>query len=151
MVFDKIVNLRLYEELNSLFEKAIDYLEETDFSELAPGRHTILGDNIFALYQEYETKNVEDCLLEGHRKYIDIQYVLEGEEFIGVASSANQTVRKPYNADHDIAFFEGDFSRVKLKAGNFAIFFPHDLHMPCLKVEKPAMVRKVVIKVRVSK
>jgi len=148
MIIDKIENLRLYEKLSPLFIKAFNYLEETDFNQLVSGKHLIDGDNVFALLQEYETKNAVDCMLEGHQKYIDIQYVLSGEEIMGIASYTNQKVLKPYHADNDIAFYDGEYSAVKVAKGNFTIFFPGDLHMPCLKVNVPAMVRKVVVKIR---
>ena len=148
MVIDKIENLRMYEQLHPLFAKTFDYLEETDFNQLTSGKHIIDGEDIFALLQEYETKNATDCMLEGHQKYIDIQYVLNGEEIMGITSFANQNVLKPYHVDHDIAFYDGEYSPVKVAKGNFTIFFPGDLHMPCLKVNSPALVKKVVVKIR---
>ena len=148
MIIDKIENLRLYEKLSPLFTKAFNYLEETDFSQLISGKYEIDGDNVFALLQEYETRNDFDCMLEGHQKYIDIQYVISGEEFMGVASYINQKMLKPYHMDNDIAFYDGEYSTVKVAKGNFTIFFPGDLHMPCLKVNVLARVKKVVIKIR---
>jgi YhcH/YjgK/YiaL family protein len=147
MIIDKIENLRMYEKLNPRFTKAFNYLEETNFNQLVSGKYEIDGDNVFALLQEYETKNDFDCMLEGHQKYIDIQYVISGEEFMGIASYINQKVLKPYHADNDIAFYDGEYSTVKVAKGNFTIFFPGDLHMPCLKVNVPAMVKKAVIKI----
>jgi YhcH/YjgK/YiaL family protein len=152
MIIDKIENLRTYEKLNPLFPKALSYLEKTDFSKLEPGRHTIEGEDAFALYMEYETKKKEDCLLENHRTYIDIQYMIGGEELIGISSQQEQTPHIPYDASKDIAFYEGnpDFV-IKLATKHFAIFFTDDLHMPCIKSESISSVKKVVIKIRAEK
>ncbi|HEY8936627.1 MAG TPA: YhcH/YjgK/YiaL family protein [Cyclobacteriaceae bacterium] len=146
MIIDKIENLWLYEKLNPRFAKAFAYLEETDFNQLDSGKYTIEGNDVFALLQEYETKSAADCMLEGHQKYIDIQYVLNGEEIMGMTSFANQKVLKPYHTDNDIAFYDGEYSTVKVAKGNFTIFFPGDLHMPCLKVNAPARVKRLLLK-----
>ena len=71
MVLDKIENSKLYTGLSKKIAKAFAYINETDLHQIVPGKYEIDGDNIFALVQEYETKN--DGRLEGHYKYIDIQ------------------------------------------------------------------------------
>jgi beta-galactosidase beta subunit len=40
----------------------------------------------FAIIQEYNTKEIKDCVLEGHVKYIDIQYIIQGVELMGVTT-----------------------------------------------------------------
>jgi YhcH/YjgK/YiaL family protein len=147
MVIDKIENLKLYEKLNPRFSKAMDYLQNTDFTKLEPGKHIVDGEQIFAIYQEYQTKDVQECMLEGHKKYIDIQYILEGKEAIGITHLIDQPAKVPYDADRDVAFFHGEGSPFKLEAGNFTIFFPDDLHMPCLKVGESSTVKKIVMKI----
>jgi YhcH/YjgK/YiaL family protein len=149
MVVDKIENLRVYEKLNPLFTEAFSYLEKTDFDKLEPGKYAIEGDDSFALYMEYETKDREECLLENHRTYIDIQYIIGGEELIGISPFKGQTAHIPYDATKDIAFYESnpDFN-IKLEPKHFAIFFPDDLHMPCVKGDARSKVKKVVLKIR---
>jgi YhcH/YjgK/YiaL family protein len=100
---------------------------------------------------EYQTKDIELCLLEGHQKYIDVQYIIEGEEFIGVNSLVDQTPHIPLDIEKDVAFYPGNGYQFKLEAGNFAIFFRTDLHQPCIKVNEPTQVRKVVVKIRANK
>ena len=150
MIADKIENLRLYKNLNPQFEKAFDYMESTDFNNLEMGKHTICGEDVFALFMEYETKDIRECRLEGHRKYIDIQYILEGKEIIGFTSLVGHAPHIPYDAEKDIAFYQAECSPFKLAKGNFTILFPDDLHMPCVKVEDALKVRKLVIKVKAS-
>ena len=150
MIFDKIENLRLYEKLNPRFAKAMDYLEKTDFNSLAHGKHLVDGENVFALYQAYKTKDADECKIEAHQQYIDIQYVIEGKEIMGVTSLASQLIQVPYDAERDVAFFFGDTSPVKVDAGHFTIFFPDDLHQPSVKVVETMEVRKVVMKIRVN-
>ncbi|HAF27831.1 MAG TPA: YhcH/YjgK/YiaL family protein [Bacteroidales bacterium] len=147
MVLDKIENSGLYKSLHPRFDKAFEYIQKTDFSLLDDGKYEIEGENIFALVQEYNTKDAKDAKPEAHKKYIDIQYIHSGTELIGVATLKNQVIVVT-DPEKDITFFDGETSLVKLEAGMFAIFFPGDLHMPGILETQPAKVKKVVIKVK---
>jgi YhcH/YjgK/YiaL family protein len=146
MIIDNIQKALLYENLHPGFAKAFDFIRKTDFSKLADGKYEIDGDNIFALIQEYKTKDI--AKLEGHRKYIDIQYIHSGVELMGVASLNDQTVISD-DPEKDLTFYEGEASFIKLESEMFAIFFPQDLHMPGIKLTDAKHVKKIVIKVRV--
>ena len=82
-------------------------------------------------------------------KYIDIQVLVEGVEKFGHALLKQQQVSKPYDELKDIAFFKGEPEFGVLEPGNFFILFPHDLHMPGVKAEHSAQVKKIVIKVAI--
>jgi YhcH/YjgK/YiaL family protein len=147
MVLDKIENSGLYKSLHPRFDKAFEYIQKTDFSLLDDGKYEIEGENIFALVQEYNTKDAKDAKPEAHIKYIDIQYIHSGTELIGVATLKNQAIVVS-DPEKDITFFDGETSLVKFETGMFAIFFPGDLHMPGILETQPAKVKKVVIKVK---
>lgn len=149
MVFDKIENAAQYENISPLFKKAFEYLKQTDFSKLENGKHLVDGDSIMAILQEYETKNNTDCKLEAHKKYIDIQYIISGEELIGVSPFTNQAPCKEYDAENDYALYEDTCSFIKIKQAQFAVLFPQDLHKPGIKIDAPAKVKKVVMKVKI--
>jgi YhcH/YjgK/YiaL family protein len=149
MIFDKIENSPLYENINPLIKRAFEYLKQTDFSRLENGKHDIEGDNLFAILQEYETMNDADAKLEAHRKYIDVHYIISGEELIGVKPLINQAPFKEYDAEEDYALYDDTCSFIKVSPMQFAVLFPGDLHKPCIKVEAAAKVKKVVMKVRV--
>ena len=149
MIFDKIENAKLYENVHPLFKKAFDYLKQTDFSKLENGKHVVEGDDLFAIVQEYETKNSGDAKLEAHRKYIDVQYVISGEELIGVKPLINQAPCKEYDAENDYALYDDTCSFFKVQPTQFAVLFPQDLHKPGIKVDSSTKVKKVVMKVRV--
>jgi len=148
MVIDKIENLNIYANLSDRLAKGLDYIKNSDFSKIDLGTYKIEGDNVFAMVQEYDTRNIEDCKLEGHSKYIDIQYLIKGEEHIGLISKTNQELEVRNNED-DYAFYKGDSTLFKFDQAVFGIFFPHDLHMPCVGLNKISKVRKVVVKVRI--
>ena len=106
MIFDKIENSAIYENISPLIKKAFEYLKQTDFSGMENGKHIIDGDALFAILQEYDTKNDTDAKLEAHRKYIDVQYIISGEELIGVCPLIAQPPCKEYDAENDYALYD---------------------------------------------
>lgn len=149
MIIDKIENYKLYAGLNERIAKAFAWIKETDLEKIESATYKIDGDDIFAMVQDYDTKDRNDAKLEGHFKYIDIQYVISGVELMGYRPLVSQ-IPETTNEEGDYAFYEGDASFVRVEAGMFTIFFPQDLHMPCIKVDESAKVKKVVIKVLVK-
>ena len=112
-----------------------------------------LGEGVFAIEQVYVPKARPDGLFESHRKYIDLQVVVEGEERMEVLDRGGVTVREPYDEGRDCVLYEDTrgASSVRLRAGEAVVFFPVDVHMPCLAVGTPAgVVRKTVVKVPVT-
>lgn len=112
-----------------------------------------LAGGAFAIEQVYETKLRADGFFESHRKYIDVQVVVEGEELMEVADAGRITVRQPYNAERDLIVYEDstEASQLRVYAGQGTIFFPVDVHMPTLRIRAaPVLVRKTVVKVPVA-
>lgn len=149
MIIDKIENSSLYLSVGKRIAKAFEYINSKDFSGIEPGRYEIEDGNIFAIVNEYETKNVNDCVLEAHRKFIDIQYIYSGVELIGVAPLVDQIPTIEYDESKDCVFFNEETSFVKMTGGMFAVFFPDDLHMPGVKADSVLKIKKVVVKVRI--
>lgn len=153
MIVDTLNNRGLYTSISPRLTKALAHLAEQDFSQLAPGNYPLEGDDIFVIVNDYETKPREVEPFEVHQKYIDVQYIVSGEEEFGYLPLAGQVPSRPYFEKHDYAEFDYQSNRqdacfIPFKAGMFAIFFPGDMHMPGTSAT-PRQVRKVVIKVKV--
>lgn len=148
MIVDKIENTGQYSNLGDRIQKSLDFIRKADLKKLQPGRYDIDGDNIFALISEYQTKAESEGKLEAHRKYIDVQYMINGEELMGYAPLGNQEILESYNEENDIEFFHGEKVFIKVTEGMFAIFFPEDAHMPGINVNGKSSVKKLVIKVK---
>lgn len=148
MILDKLENADLYASITENLKKGFDFLKNTDLSKIEIGRYEIDGKNVFALVSGYESKAHQDCRLEAHQIYADIQYIVSGREAIGFATLSGQTVTSEYNPDKDIVFFSGETTPLTLDAGMFAVFFPQDVHRPCMQISGPEKVKKVVVKVR---
>jgi len=138
-------------------ERALAFLREHDFTTMETGRYELEGEGgclMYANLDRYETKPVEICFPEAHRRYIDVQYVVEGSEYFGWCMlSPDLEVHEAYDEKRDIMFFERLLpeSVCTLKAGDFAILEPKDVHRPCGMIgDTPQPVTKVVVKVCVD-
>jgi len=150
MIIDKIENSHLYKNIGERINKSFEYIKATDLKTLPAAKYPIDGESIFALVSEYKTKPESEGKLEAHKKYIDVQYVISGEELMGYVPFGNQQILEPYKEENDIVFFTGDKSFTKVSVGMFAIFFPEDVHMPGISTGKISDVKKLVIKVRTT-
>jgi YhcH/YjgK/YiaL family protein len=142
---------------HELLKEGIYFLQTVNMKELfnsvTPGNNKkieIKGKQLFAIFQTYDSKPLDALKFEGHKKYIDIQFVYSGEEMIGIAGLQQVSERAEYNVEKDIHFSKvSRFSKWLLLPGDAAIFFPEDMHAPGMAVEQPGAVQKVVIKIAV--
>jgi YhcH/YjgK/YiaL family protein len=119
---------------------------------VADGRMDIDGDRLFASVATYETGSREDRRFEAHRKYIDVQVVLEGEEAIDVSLDRDLPTLEAYDEERDVMFLEPPprFASLAMRPGWFAVFYPHDIHRPGCHLRTRVRVRKIVMKAAVE-
>jgi len=150
MIVGHIKN-REKELYSPILQNGLKFLEQTDFSDWENGRHEIDGNNMFAIIQEYLPDVRENRKAETHGKYLDIQYVVAGEEIIGYSNlTAAAEVDEDCLADKDAVFYRNLTTEtdVRVLSEMYAIFFPWDIHRPGC-VSKPGIrVRKVVLKIK---
>ena len=149
MIKDQLKNAKNYYNLSENLRKGFDWLEKNDLENLPDGKYEIDGNNIYASIQTYETK--EDANYEAHREYIDIQYMINGSEKIGVTDLGNCTTCIEYDTERDLEFFTINCNEeyLELLEGQFMVFFPTDAHKPSISLNKKDLVKKVVVKVAI--
>ncbi len=111
----------------------------------------LLDKNNFGLEQVYQSKSREACFFESHQQYIDVQFILEGEEIIEVCDNSLLELTMPYNQEMDLIKYKDtkQSSLIRLQKGDVAVFYPKDAHMPCVSTGKTVKVVKTVVKVKV--
>ncbi|HEY5368305.1 MAG TPA: YhcH/YjgK/YiaL family protein [Hanamia sp.] len=139
---------RQYHANKKYWDEAFAFLKNHDLSKLAPGKYPIDGDNVYASVTEDSTKDYDKSKWESHRKYIDLQYVISGEEKIGVTPVADVKVTEPYNAEKDVAHYSGPGKLYEAKPGTFFIFFPGTAHTPNITTGGNRRDQKIVIKIK---
>ncbi len=149
MILDYLKNASLYSSLAPRIEAAFHYLSTTDFTNVALGKYEIDGENLFAIVNEYETKDSHEAKLEAHRKYIDIHYILSGSEYMATTFLTDQVPTKEYDDQDDYMLFSCASTPQLLTPGMFALLYPHDIHLPGMHLTEKSFVRKVVVKIMV--
>ncbi len=146
VIMDHLSNAAQYSDLHSGFEQAFEYLTANDMKAMQPGEYAIDGDRIFCIVSQGEARSHEEADLEFHRKYIDIQYVIEGTDIMGWKPMDQcRKVLHPYDPAKDIGFCEDrPVLWQEVRAGDFIIFFPDDAHAPFVGQGE---IKKAVIKV----
>ena len=135
--------------LEAPFLVCLQYVKTHDLSVMEPGIHEIDGKRIYVNICVYETRPVEERNWEAHRRYIDLQYMVEGEERIDF-SLLRHVRPAPYREEADILTAEGDADgSVILREGDFVICRPSDVHRPGIAVQAPRAARKAAFKIQI--
>jgi YhcH/YjgK/YiaL family protein len=149
MITDDLKNIEFYLNFNNVIKESLDFIRFNISSSSKEKRYEI-SDNIYAIVETSQPKKISEQKLEIHKKYIDVQYIIDGYDVIGWKNLHNcNEVYKDYDESKDIAFFDdkADFDIV-LNSGSFAIFFPQDAHAPlCGK----NAVKKCIVKIGIEK
>lgn len=151
MIIDSLSNLSKYTSLHPLFAQAAAYIQSTDLLNAEIGKSDI-ADGLKAIYSDKAGMSAAESIakFECHDKNIDIQVCIRGNESIGWKPRQNCTAPKgEYNPEKDVSFFNDvPDMYFQLTGGQFAIFYPEDVHAPMIAVDdKP--IKKLVIKVKI--
>lgn len=162
-LFGSLPTVRQQLAASPAFDLAFDYvarcltpgsLEADRIASVALGEtgRVELGDGVFALEQAYVGKALEVGKWEAHERFIDVQVVVTGRELMGLIDVKRLTLTEDFREKRDLMFFapHDGGSLVKVGAGEIAVFFPVDAHMPSLADGEPIVVRKTVVKVPVA-
>lgn len=141
----------LHDFASPAFKTAFEFLRRKDLAELEEG-WIDLENGVRASVQHYDSINAQDGSFESHEKFIDIQYVIEGEEYCFVCKRNGLTIRTPYNIANDITFYNEieKYSSILLLPGDFIVLGPEDVHKPRVKVDCNEPIKKIVLKVPVE-
>jgi len=152
MLLDQIDSALMYGGLGERVAIGLALLSEERVLQSPPGRYEVQGSDLFFVVDEYETKPATDGQFEIHRAYLDIQALVSGTEYIGYTPLDRLIEAQPYDEQKDLAFYQPppQYSRLALRPGLFAIFWPHEPHMPCRTVDTPCRVKKIVVKIRME-
>lgn len=147
MILSALSQSDRYAALHPQFALVFDYIRNTDLYALLPGRYLIAGEDVFAIVEHVPARTREMARLEAHRRYIDIQLVLDGDEQMGwkpLADCYNPV--SEHSVEKDIGFFhDAPASWIPTPPDHFCIFFPEDAHAPLVGT---GQIRKVIFKIK---
>ena len=148
MIYDRLEHIGRYRGLGAHLDRAIDFLTKADVA-LLTGRGEIDGDRVYYMEQNPQLRALQDAKWERHERYIDIQIALTEGEDIYACPMEDVEDWGAFDAQNDCAVSAAGAkgARLTMHSGAFAIFFPHDAHMPCVRAGEAETTRKIVVKV----
>lgn len=151
MIVDTLANASKYSSIHPLFAKAFEYIAATDLDNIEIGKYDI-AEGLKAIFSDKKGMTEAESIakFECHNKNIDIQFCIRGKETIGWKPRGNCSIPKgEYNPEKDVCFYDdAPDMYFQLTNGQFAIFFPEDVHAPMIAANDDA-IRKLVIKVKI--
>ena len=128
--------------------KALEYLNSINLDELKLGKN-VINDWLYINVQEYMTKSISECRFESHKKYVDIQMMIHGKEAIETCDVDKLELETEYNEENDVMFWKQKPNQMRsvIVDGGYVILYPQNAHMPCIAVDEPVKVKKLVAKV----
>ena len=150
MIVDRIENVKQYKGFGHGVPEALDFLARTNLAKLPNGKQEIDGDRLFAVVQRYQGKPLAEARWEYHRNYLDLQFVVSGDELIGYAPWDDKlAVDMAYDPAKDVGLMRASGVMLPVSAGMFGVFAPRELHAPGLAANpaKPDIF-KIVMKCR---
>lgn len=135
-------DVRRYESVIPGLHEAVDFVENLRCFE--PGTHLLPHGKV--MIQRGITRPLEDVKAEAHRKYLDIQLVVEGSECCGWAKTEDMRLVGEFDTERDCGFYEGDMMYFEVKPGVCYVLYPEDAHAPCRHLQTPTEYTKLVIK-----
>ena len=147
MIVDTLANAEKYVGLHKHFQKAFEFIRSKDWNAVEPGKFPIQGDELHAAVSLKDGYKTNDAKFEAHNHYIDIQVCPAGSEKIGWKPLKDcKNPKTEYDPEKDVTFYNDQpETYFDLHEGQFAIFFPEDVHAPMIGEGK---IRKLVVKVK---
>lgn len=147
MIITNYSELFLNMVANTDLELCREFIKNNDVKELSPGSYEIDGKRVYATVAVYETKESNLCIWEAHKKYLDLHYIISGEENIKV-SNINTMKTGDYIEESDYLQISGiEQYTIPLSAGNFLLLTTQEAHMTGCKTDKKMWVKKIIFKI----
>lgn len=149
MIYDNLANISIYSEIP---EEVSRFL--LSLTSQTPEGHYEISENIYANVDVYETKPINKCKFEAHKRYIDIQMLLDGKEQLDCTSADDLKISEAYDENKDVMFFEAQKvlpdASYTLIPERFVLIYPHEAHRPQMASNSISeTVKKVVVKIPV--
>lgn len=142
---------QILNQQNAIFNEALNIIKNSDFSILDDARYEVDGPNFYYILTTYKTKKPDEKpYAEVHRKYIDFQYIIYGEELVGYTDpKCAPKTNYDYNCQEDLELYSNlsDEHFFLVKKDMFTVFYPYEIHRPGLTENDTRSVRKIIFKI----
>ena len=137
-----------YNANKAAWDKAIAFLRDRNLDLIPPGKYELDGENAYAIISE-GSKDLDTAAWEAHRKYIDLHYVINGKEKIGINGVDILKVTRPYDEAKDVENYYTNGEFFTASPGKLFIIFPGKVHIANIKTGSD-IEKKCIIKIKAA-
>ena len=161
MIFTNINDKLQNSSLTKDIQFCIDYAGKNreKILSLENGSYDIGYNGIKMNVGKYFTKKENDKFWESHKRYLDVQIMIDGSERV-VFNDIRNMKEKSFDPERDLVILEGNkLFDIVIENGDVLVFFPNDVHKPELDIldseneeeceNKKKIVTKVVFKIEI--
>ena len=145
MILCPFKELGRYADILPGLEEALETIRTID--KTVPAAYPISCGKV--IVQQGTTKPWQGALLEAHRQYLDIQYILDGQDVVGWAPVDTLTPDGDFNVEKDAGMYAGKNVPITVTAGHCYVVFPEDAHAPGKHLAEPNAYTKIIVKLKV--
>lgn len=149
MIVDRIERFQQYSRSVPEIYEVMKFAEKVKKENIPVGKYPI--QNGFVLVQEGQTRRFEEADFEVHRKYLDIQILVSGTEYVEYADIQDLTTKVPFDEEKDLELMDGSGCKIQIKQNMFYVLYPSDGHKPCCHEEAQTNYKKVLAKIKIDK
>ena len=149
MILDRIERFQQYSRCVPELYDAIKFAQKVKNENIPVGKYPM--QNGFILVQEGATRKFEEADFEAHRKYIDIQILISGTEYLEYTDIQQLTTKVQFNDEKDLELLDGCGCKIEIKPDMFYVMYPADGHKPCCHQVVPTNYKKVIAKIKIDK
>lgn len=150
MIFGNIKNLKEFPYLEKGIQECFEYAKTNDLLAFEKGSHEIDKERLFVNIVEYETTDADKRFWEAHKNYLDVHFMLQGEEQIDLNFIQNMELKEFVEKDDFLPMKGEKNASVVLHNGDFLVCYPSDGHRTAVAVKEPSKIKKAIFKVRVE-
>lgn len=149
MIVDRIERFQQYSRSVPEIYEVMKFAERVRQENISAGKYPL--QNGFVLVQEGQTRRYEEADFEVHRKYLDIQILISGTEYVEYADMTDLSTKVPFDEEKDLELMEGAGCKIQIKPDMFYVLYPTDGHKPCCHQDVQTYYKKVLAKIKIDK
>lgn len=145
-----MVKITNYQQLKAYFDvpqEALDFLANAN-KDTQCGKY-VFSDDCFINVITVETTAEATKMMEAHVQFVDVQFMLDGEEKIYYTDKTALELGQEYDEKKDRSFYKWTKAdEVTYKTGEGVVLYQNEAHLPGCAVGAPMTIKKAVIKIR---
>lgn len=149
MIVDRIERFQQYSRSVPEIYEVMKFAEKVKKENIPVGKYPI--ENGFVLVQEGQTRRFEEADFEVHRKYLDIQILVSGTEYVEYADIKDLETKVLFDEEKDLELMRGVGCKIQIKPDMFYVLYPSDGHKPCCHENVATNYKKVLAKIKIDK